>query len=82
MAVPEEQERQKLLIFQLVFESDAGKKVLEDLKRFCHYSAPCFVQGAPDLTTLREGERNVILYILSLLERDPNEKRQETASNE
>lgn len=49
-----------------VFTSDAGKKVLNDL-RVAFYDRTSVVPGDPYLTHVCEGERTVILRILTIL---------------
>jgi len=53
--------------YSRLFASDDGKRVLSDLLRRFHALGPTFVEGSPDLSAFREGERNVILYILTRL---------------
>ncbi len=53
--------------YQRLFEMPDGKVVLGDLLSRFHGISSTFVEGSPDLSAFREGERNVILYILSRL---------------
>lgn len=59
------------LDYQKVFESDAGKKVLEDLKLFCNFenSSVCEQNPNPMQTFYNEGKRRVFLRILWQLKR-------------
>ena len=52
-----------------VFSSGSGAKVLRDLMLEFHFVAGTHIPGDPYETAFREGERNVILYILSKMER-------------
>lgn len=49
-----------------VFTSDAGRRVLNDL-RVAFYDRSSFVPGDPYATHVFEGERTVILRILTIL---------------
>ena len=51
------------LAYRKTFESEDGKKVLEDLKRRCFYDKPTFV-GDMNATAFNEGTRSVVLMIL------------------
>lgn len=57
------------------FGSPAGVKVLEDLKREFHFVEGTYVRGDPHETSFREGERNVILYILTKMLPPPDRQR-------
>jgi hypothetical protein len=57
--------------YQQTFSSEPGKKVLLDLMDVHHMSRPTFVGGGSDLTSYREGERSVVLRILSILGTTP-----------
>ena len=51
------------LAYKKTFESEEGKKVLEDLKRRCFYDKPTFV-GDINVSAFNEGTRSVVLLIL------------------
>lgn len=65
--------RQRRHDYAQVFESDAGKRVLADLARVAHIMRPTYVRNEPYQTAFREGERNVVLRILSTLGWQPEE---------
>ena len=46
-------------------DTRAGKAVLADLCVRFHLMSPLYAEGDPYETARREGERNVVLYILS-----------------
>ena len=51
-----------------VFGSPAGKRVLEDLKKFCYYHRTTYVPGDPHATSKNEGSREVVLKIMRITE--------------
>jgi len=52
--------------YQLVFNSEDGQKVLEDLKKRFHIHGTVFSTEPTD-TAYREGQRTVVLFIQSML---------------
>jgi hypothetical protein len=56
--------------YQAIFSSEDGKKVLYDLMR-THYIIGSTFSKDPYETALKEGERNTVLRILSILKIDP-----------
>lgn len=58
--------------YQLVFASNAGKIVLEDLAQFCRAEASCF-DPDPRINAALEGRREVWLRICAHLNRNPTE---------
>lgn len=52
--------------YQLVFNSEDGQKVLDDLKRRFHIHGTVFSTEPTD-TAYREGQRTVVLFIQSML---------------
>lgn len=60
--------RQKINDYEAVFGTDAGERVLEDLMREFHVRDTTFHPEAT-VHAHSEGERNVVLYILSMLDR-------------
>ena len=61
----------KLKFYKAFFKSKQGQRVLWDLMKTHHVLGSCFVKGDRDEYLVREGERNVVLRILSLLQVDP-----------
>jgi len=56
--------------YQSIFNSDEGKKVLYDMMKV-HYVIGSTFSKDPYETALKEGERNTVLRILSILQIDP-----------
>lgn len=66
------------VIYQKVFTSPVGQTVVEDLRK-SFGDRPSFVPGDPHGTSFREGQRDVYLTILSMLEpRQGNQRKEET----
>jgi hypothetical protein len=51
--------------------SDDARLILEDLALYCGLRQTGFVPGAPDQTAFNEGQRDVLLHLLSLAEVPP-----------
>jgi hypothetical protein len=56
--------------YQSFFATADGEKVLFDLMRTHHVIGSTFSKGDPYETAFKEGERNVVLRILSILKTD------------
>lgn len=56
--------------YQSVFNSEDGKKVLYDMMKVHHIFGSTFSKD-PYESALKEGERNAVLRILSILQIDP-----------
>ncbi len=67
MAEQTQFDKQKRINYGLIFSTREGFEVLKDIMDFCHVNRISYVQGDTHETALREGERNVFLYILSNL---------------
>jgi hypothetical protein len=81
----EEQKKQLIIDYKQTFNTETGKRVLNDLKRktTLHRSS---VRPEKPIDTNRlvydEAQRSMILYIIQMLEKDPYEARQEKAIKE
>jgi hypothetical protein len=64
--------RQRRADYHAVFTSEAGRRVLADLYRFCLMDQPCFA-GDPHATAFNEGRRRVFLRILAVLRMTEND---------
>jgi hypothetical protein len=78
-----ERTKELLVNYSMTFRSEAGTKVLEDLKVFCGYSGPCYVRGEFDHTAFNLGMRNVCLRIMTFLENQSllKQEKQENAED-
>lgn len=59
--------------YKMTFNSLEGKRVLFDLMKHHNFIKPSFVKGDPYETAFNEGQRNVILRILTLVDIDITE---------
>jgi hypothetical protein len=79
-----ERTKELLVDYSMTFKSEHGAKVLEDLKTFCGYNAPCYARGESDHTAFNLGMRNVCLRIMTFLENQSllKQEKQENAEDE
>lgn len=66
----EEQVNKLKEIYKIVFESDDGKQVMQDLDKRCHYNATTNVRGDSHESAYMEGQRSVLLFIKNMLLND------------
>jgi hypothetical protein len=57
-------------IYKIVFGSDQGKRVMEDLEKRCHYHSTTNVKGDSHESAYMEGQRSVLLFIKSMLQKE------------
>ena len=60
-------------IYKIVFGSDQGKRVMEDLEKRCHFWSTTNIKGDSHESAYMEGQRSVLLFIKSMLQNE-NEK--------
>ncbi|HLE40019.1 MAG TPA: hypothetical protein VI956_00790 [Nitrospirota bacterium] len=63
----------KIKDYKQIFKCQAGERVMNDLMLQCHFLDPAFVKGDPNESAFMEGERNVVLRILKILNTSPAE---------
>ena len=65
-------EADRIEAYQRLFATEDGQEVLYDLMRKCNFVKPTY---DPDIhvTMINEGEREAILYIIEILNRDVEE---------
>ena len=66
--------KQLVISYKQVFNSDNGKKVLDDLERRCSYHTTTHVKGDSHESAFLEGTRSVILFIKNMLTKKMEEK--------
>ncbi len=73
-----EAQEQIIRDYQDTFATPYGKRVLLDLMNKCRLNSTSFSRGSPYETTFYEGNRDVILYILDMMQRqmEPHEYMQ------
>lgn len=54
--------------YRATFESDSGKRVLEDLERRCFIRTTTFKDFDPTTMVFNEGKRAVLLHIKTMME--------------
>ena len=59
--------------YKFILNTDEGKEVLADLEKRCHYHSTTNVKGDSHESAYMEGQRSVILFIKSMLQKE-NEK--------
>lgn len=64
--------------YQATFATPFGKNVLNDLMNKCRLNTTSYCQGDPHGTSFHEGNRDVLLYILDMMQRqlEPQEYMQ------
>ena len=78
-------QKQRIIDYRVTFGSEHGRRVLSDLVRECHALEPSHVRGEPHETAFREGERNVLLKIITALSYKPEDfinQAKESAEND
>jgi hypothetical protein len=57
-------------IYKIVFGSDQGKRVMEDLEKRCHFWSTTNIKGDSHESAYMEGQRSVLLFIKSMLQKE------------
>lgn len=84
---PNKDEKQKIIDYQQTFTPEAGKRVLDDLKKRSKVLlaiVPMGNDGKLDLGMLayQSGQRSLLVHIYAQLRKDPYEVKQTRAINE
>lgn len=58
--------------YRQVFSSQAGRRVLQDLMASCGMLQTSFTKSDPHETAFKEGQRNAVLRILTIMKVDPD----------
>ena len=53
--------------YKFIFNSEEGKRVLEDLSKRCHESSTTFSKDNSHETAFLEGQRSIYLFIKAML---------------
>ena len=53
--------------YKIVFGSDEGKRVLDDISKRCHESSTTFSKDNSHETAFLEGQRSIALFIKAML---------------
>jgi hypothetical protein len=63
--------RDKITMYKATFGTEAGQAVMKDLEHFCFFNTTTFDENQNTMI-MREGARNVYLYIKSIIEKQIN----------
>ena len=55
--------------YKVIFNSDEGVRVMADLEKRCHYHSTTNVKGDSHESAYMEGQRSVLLFIKSMLQK-------------
>ena len=55
-------------VYKIVFGSDQGKFVMDDLEKRCHFWSTTNVKGDSHESAYMEGQRSVLLFIKQMLQ--------------
>ena len=66
--------KQLNIAYKQVFNSDNGKKVLEDLEKRCSYHTTTHIKGDSHESAYLEGARSVVLFIKNMITKQLEEK--------
>ena len=66
--------KQLNIAYKQVFNSDNGKKVLEDLEKRCSYHTTTHIKGDSHESAYLEGARSVVLFVKNMLTKKLEEK--------
>ena len=53
--------------YKIVFGSDEGQRVLDDLRKRCHFHSTTHVKGDSHESAYYEGQRSLVVFIESLI---------------
>lgn len=53
--------------YKIVFGSEEGKRVLDDLKKRCHFYSTTHVQGDSHESAFYEGQRSIVVFMENLI---------------
>ena len=60
-------------MYRRVFETEDGQKVIDDLKTRFWFHAPVHAPGDTHETAYRDGQRSIVLSLISMLQEDNRE---------
>ena len=55
--------------YKIIFNSGEGKVILDDLEKRCHYHSTTNIKGDSHESAYMEGQRSVLLFIKSMLQK-------------
>ena len=63
--------------YKLVFSSEEGQIVMNDLQKRCNLFAPVFSENTHEMA-FKDGQRNGALFLLTMLSNDPPPQQETT----
>jgi hypothetical protein len=64
--------------YKFVFSSNEGQIVMNDLQKRCHIFAPVFSGENTHEMAFKDGQRNVVLFLLNMLSDNPPPQQETT----
>ena len=56
--------------YKYIFTTDAGKQVMSDLEKRCHYHTTTNIKGDSHESAYMEGQRSILLFIKAMLQNE------------
>lgn len=78
----DDEQKQLVLDYQITFDSEHGKRVLDDLQKWSGYNDRIIPAGVPDMTAFDLGRRDMFLHIKDKIDAELDKEVQETAESE
>lgn len=75
----EDNQKQLVLDYKMTFDSEHGRRVLNDLQKWSGFNDRIIPAGVPDVTAFDLGRRDMFLYIKDKIDADLDKEVQETA---
>jgi len=75
-------QKQLVLDYQTTFDSEYGRRVLDDLQKWSGFNDRIIPMGVPDVTAFDLGRRDMFLHIKDKLDYKVDKEVQETAESE
>lgn len=77
-----DEQKQLVIDYQTVFDTEFGKRVYEDLTKWSGYNDRIIPQGVPDMTAFELGRRDMFLHIKDKLDANPDDEVQTESESE
>ena len=75
----DDEKKQLLIDYKITFDSDSGRRVYDDLRKWSGYEDRIVPAGVPDMTAFELGRRDMFLHIKDKIDANPDEEKQEKA---
>ena len=74
--------KQLILDYQITFDTEHGRRVLDDLQKWSGYDDRIIPTGVPELTAFDLGRRDMFLHIKDKVDTNLDKEVQQTAESE